>query len=1426
MATSGTIKEYSTSITEDVTDYYSKHKYIEFKPDPTLAMKNNLPSVMNRSQLGLMTKSTEYGTDTPVKMALFDENLYNMDTAMYNTSLYFSKMKKEEQELIRSGSTVINETDGLKNVFKPGYLKSVEDFLKSQYYNAYQKEGFSSGSSATEHGNDFSFIDVIATKIKDNIWNYSSTVDVESGTIKEGMDSGLTYKAYSGYVDTQVSDKNYFNDKSLKDSGGKPITGVTSNFDGISKITKNKVTGSTAITMTTLTGYLFTGNKAGVWKFSISSDDMSVLIITDTNGVAESASFGSPQVKLKIENRGLHGMVEKQGEVSLLANRYYKVDITTGNNYGPGDLIFKFSPPGHVTTWTERQRYGDRRFSKKYRTITHTETAWITKADGYFYTSVPQASFVSFDPSALKPYDNSAVLAKLYESAKNAAVSAVSSLTASASVKKPSVFVVANPDVPGGLMTIFPKLSTGHNNITRTGHFNWLDWSKISPKAELSAEWFGYLKANVSGKYYINIYSNRPHISNLWIGDNALVNYTTKNADINNYGSLDSTGMYLKGQQDQMSSEIDVVAGRYYPVRIQYSQAALTMLYNFNVYILKLNGDGSKGKVGNATAYFCSLTDRNNVNYEPIQMAMALRNDKGEKNPALFNCYVSPLNTSNNYINNENIRKSRGQDSKIFQSFILTPKDGLGNGSPKLTLAPNGDLIFNNGISNRSITGSNLDDSKGSVENTNCGKLCSLPEFNTRSKVVVPGTPVMTDIGIYNLSVKENKTGTGEELLGKFVKVTQSNKTLNSVNYTSIYLEVDKTNYELYYSGINNDPKVVSKKDTLDSCYVSYSIGKTGTKETVQLTYDSSKKIFVKTIDNYSSAKAQYDSAQPSSSSPYEKYKKDYQSAMDTDAQNCINTANSGCNFYAGVSNDGEIFITNGMGKSVWGSKNPGKLVEKLGASYSPAIPSPNMLKSVSEWLTDADKLNNYYIYSASYADPFDKTKFLSTSIGKGQKYEVLYSPNGKYKLTLENGTLELKYAVNGDTYEKYYTDNDGSQSFMLHIITADEKIGNVYLANTEDKTMYEMKNDKDKILKYSKTFSKSSASADYQYPPYNSNSSAINSTDYIKSMKSKAECEASCAGSDSCSHYYSYTTKDNKTWCMANTDKSPEQYYNKIPELKSSNLYIRDKMLDSTCSYSENRCNQYKNVSLLTNSSSNTNSTFDGYNKDYDVIYSRELGYGQVEDPTSEGACGVPRIYGRLANLVGPEKNVGEYKFNSAGCTEGFDTLGGNDTAKPVIEGMNVTGYNESNSCKLVNEYSNSIDIDPSKFTSMLDNCRADLLKNVGSIESYWTEFNKDNAKINNYYNEISSGTAAINTKYPVINNEKTVPNSVNYDSIDFSGNLLLSDELKPSTSLKDGRMKDEKENITQEIILYMVSIMALVAVLLFLIFTTSSLY
>jgi hypothetical protein len=108
---------------------------------------------------------------------------------------------------------------------------SVEDFLKSQYYNEYQTEscvGFGELDADRNRTRRRFFHYRRNRKFKDIIWNYDApaTADVETGTIKEGMDSGLTYKAYSGYVDKQVSNKNYFNDKSLKTSGGKPITGV------------------------------------------------------------------------------------------------------------------------------------------------------------------------------------------------------------------------------------------------------------------------------------------------------------------------------------------------------------------------------------------------------------------------------------------------------------------------------------------------------------------------------------------------------------------------------------------------------------------------------------------------------------------------------------------------------------------------------------------------------------------------------------------------------------------------------------------------------------------------------------------------------------------------------------------------------------------------------------------------------------------------------------------------------------------------------------------------------------------------------------------------------------------------------------------------------------------------------------------------
>jgi hypothetical protein len=91
-------------------------------------------------------------------------------------------------------------------------------------------------------------------------------------------------------------------------------------------------------------------------------------------------------------------MREKIGEVSLLANRYYKVDIT-GNNYGPGDLKFKFSPPGHVDTWTEKNDTVIAG-SVKVQVYKAHRNQMDNQRRRVFLHGCSASEFVSFDPSA------------------------------------------------------------------------------------------------------------------------------------------------------------------------------------------------------------------------------------------------------------------------------------------------------------------------------------------------------------------------------------------------------------------------------------------------------------------------------------------------------------------------------------------------------------------------------------------------------------------------------------------------------------------------------------------------------------------------------------------------------------------------------------------------------------------------------------------------------------------------------------------------------------------------------------------------------------------------------------------------------------------------------------------------------------------
>jgi hypothetical protein len=72
-------------------------------------------------------------------------------------------------------------------------------------------------------------------------------------------------------------------------------------------------------------------------------------------------------------------------------------------------------------------------------------------------------------------------------------------------------------------------------------------------------EIFGYFRATVSGTYTFTIYSDNG--SYFWIGSNALINYTTSNANI----QIPSLG--------SSSSTVTLLAGTYYPMRIHCTES-------------------------------------------------------------------------------------------------------------------------------------------------------------------------------------------------------------------------------------------------------------------------------------------------------------------------------------------------------------------------------------------------------------------------------------------------------------------------------------------------------------------------------------------------------------------------------------------------------------------------------------------------------------------------------------------------------------------------------------------------------------------------------------------------------------------------------------------------------------------------------------
>ena len=166
-----------------------------------------------------------------------------------------------------------------------------------------------------------------------------------------------------------------------------------------------------------------------------------------------------------------------------------------------------------------------------------------------------------------------------------------------------------------------------------------------------SLEFFGYFKSPTAGIYNIKITTGNNDAALLWIGDDALVNYSMTNIISDNK----STSLAVK-----------VVKDKYYPIRIQYGTHDMSKSPNL---LIEISSDATN-VFGPIDDYLFSI-NKANIPYEPIQLCFSFI--KSNDSDSLFRLMVSKYDVNNNAEYNTLIRKSLSEPKVIFIDIPLFP---------------------------------------------------------------------------------------------------------------------------------------------------------------------------------------------------------------------------------------------------------------------------------------------------------------------------------------------------------------------------------------------------------------------------------------------------------------------------------------------------------------------------------------------------------------------------------------------------------------------------------------------------------------------------------------------------------------------------------------------------------------------------------
>jgi hypothetical protein len=99
-----------------------------------------------------------------------------------------------------------------------------------------------------------------------------------------------------------------------------------------------------------------------------------------------------------------------------------------------------------------------------------------------------------------------------------------------------------------------------HGNVNQLTQIN-----NFTSNADFySWQWLGYFKPSSDESY--TFYTSSDDSSLLWVGNNAISNFSLSNLTVDNRG--------LHATQERSSTPISLVAGTYYPIRLQFGENA------------------------------------------------------------------------------------------------------------------------------------------------------------------------------------------------------------------------------------------------------------------------------------------------------------------------------------------------------------------------------------------------------------------------------------------------------------------------------------------------------------------------------------------------------------------------------------------------------------------------------------------------------------------------------------------------------------------------------------------------------------------------------------------------------------------------------------------------------------------------------------